>query len=115
MEQQSGRGPLRPALMRLAEHRRPADVPFLDLVTHGLPAGVRDPASLSLLSWWGCRAKFRVHMTVKEGGWAEGEDEDSMSCSADSRHGCPKRGRAAWIGSGTVLEMGKWVAFKGGS
>lgn len=66
-------------LHRRDEHRRPADVPFLDLVTHGLPAGVRDPAGLSLHSWWGFRAEFRVNMTVKEGGWAQGEDEDRMS------------------------------------
>lgn len=51
-------------------------------------------------------------MTVKEGGWAQGEDEDRMSCSADSRHGYPKRGRAAWRGLRTVPEVGKWVAIK---
>lgn len=82
----------------LAEHRRPADVPSLDLVTHGLPAGERDPASLSPPGWWGCRAEFRVNMTVKEGGSGEGEDEDRMSCSADGRRGYPKMERTAQRG-----------------
>lgn len=44
-------------------------------------------------------------MPVKEGGSAEGEDEDRMSCSADSRHGYPKMGGAACRGMQTVLEM----------
>lgn len=34
-------------------------------------------------------------MTVKEGGWAQGEVEDRMSWSADSKRGHLKRGKAA--------------------
>lgn len=77
------------------------------MVTHGLPTGVRDPASLSPLGWWGCRAEFRVNMTVKEGGSVGGEDEDRMSCSADSRRGYPKMGRAVCRGLQTVPEVHK--------
>lgn len=46
-------------------------------------------------------------MTVKEGGSAGGEDEDRMSCSADSRRGYPEMGKAACRGLQTVLEMHK--------
>lgn len=48
-------------------------------------------------------------MPVKEGGSAEGEDEDRMSCSADSRRGSPEMDKAACRGLHTVLEMNKWV------
>lgn len=46
-------------------------------------------------------------MPVKEGGSAEGEDEDRMSRSADSGRGYPKMGRAACRGLQMVLEMHK--------
>lgn len=46
-------------------------------------------------------------MPVKEGGSAGGEDEDRMSCSADSRRGYPKMGKVVCRGLQTALEMHK--------